>query len=163
MNSTESTGDTVSIVVKNLLENTRYSYYLIATNPFGSHESTQINICKQLLLPIKIYIIFNFLATAVVQNVTICQLNSTHYFIQCIYLTGADIGCNYTLVAAEGGTKNRTGYISRSDGGIIQVDNIQMYRELVAHDLSDGDLAVKIPLINVMDRCQVSTTTTDGT
>ena len=106
-------------------------------------------------------IIFNFLATAVVQNITICQLNSTHYFIQSIYLTGADIGCNYTLVAAEGGT-NRTGYISRSDGGMIQVDNVQMYRELVAHGLSDeldGDLAVKIPLTNVIDRCQVSTTT----
>ena len=107
---------------------------------------------------------FNFLVTAVVQNATICQLNSIQYFIQCTYLDGTDVGgCIYTLVAAEGGTKNRTGYISRSDGGIIQVDNIQMYRELVAHDLSDGDLAVKIPLINVMDRCQVSTTTTDGT
>ena len=68
-------------------------------------------------------------------------------------------------MAAEGGTKNRTGYISRSDGGIIQVDNIQMYRELVAHgsgDELDGDLAVKIPLTNVIDRCQVSITT-DGT
>ena len=52
MNSTESTGDTVSIVFKNLLENTRYSYYLIATNPFGRDESALINICKQLLLPI---------------------------------------------------------------------------------------------------------------
>ena len=65
-------------------------------------------------------------------------------------------------MAAEGGTKNRTGYISRSDGGMIQVDNIQMYRELVAYSSSDeldGDLAVKIPLTNVIDRCQVSTTT----
>ena len=51
MNSTESTGDTV---VKNLLENTRYSYYLIATNPFGSDASAQINICKQYLMPMKI-------------------------------------------------------------------------------------------------------------
>ena len=49
MNSTESTGDTVSIVVKNLLKNTRYSYYLLETNPFGSDASAQINICKQLL------------------------------------------------------------------------------------------------------------------
>ena len=48
MNSTESTaGDILSIVVKNLLENTHYSYYVIATNPFGRDESTQINICKQ--------------------------------------------------------------------------------------------------------------------
>ena len=54
MNSTESTGDTISIVVKNLLENTRYSYYLIATNPFGSDASAQINICKQYLMPMKI-------------------------------------------------------------------------------------------------------------
>ena len=103
---------------------------------------------------------FNFLATAVVQNATICQLDSIQYFIQCTYLDGTDVGgCIYTLVAAEGGTKNRTGYISRSDGGIIQVDNIQMYRELVAHGLSDesGDnLVVKKPL-NDIERCQVNT------
>ena len=47
--TSESTGDSVSIVVNNLMENTRYSYYLIATNSFGSDDSTRTNISEQLL------------------------------------------------------------------------------------------------------------------
>ena len=51
--SSESTGGAVSIVVNNLMENTRYSYYLIATNSFGSDTSTQTNISEQLLTSVK--------------------------------------------------------------------------------------------------------------
>ena len=164
INSTESTGDIVCITVKNLLENTRYSYYLIATNPFGSHESTQLNISKQVLAsaPIKILSFQNFLATAAVRNVTICQVDNTQYFIQCIFLNGTDVrGCNYTLVAAEGGTENRTGYILMDDEEIIEVDDVQLYSELVAYGLSNesGDiLAVKKPFNDDIEKCYVDTT-----
>ena len=41
--SAGSTSDAVSIVV---MENTRYSYYLIATNSFGSDNSTRTNISE---------------------------------------------------------------------------------------------------------------------
>ena len=49
----ESTGDAVSIVVNNLMENTRYSYYLIATNSLGSDSSTRTSISEQLLTSVK--------------------------------------------------------------------------------------------------------------
>ena len=82
------------------------------------------------------------------------------YFIQCIYLDGTDVGgCNYTLVAVEGGAENRTGYAERTDDGeIIQVDNIQLYSELVAHGSnseSDKDLAARTSL-TIIRRCPIS-------
>ena len=56
----ESTGDAVSIVVNNLMENTRYSYYLTATNSLGSDNSTQTNISEQ-LRTYSIFIFVNFI------------------------------------------------------------------------------------------------------
>ena len=47
--SRESAGDAVSIVVNHLMENTRYSYYLMATNSFGSDNSARTYISEWLL------------------------------------------------------------------------------------------------------------------
>lgn len=129
-------GDTVSIVVNNLMVNTQYSYYLIANNFLGSHESTRTNISEHASLVILILIsLMTITATADLQNVMICKVQNTHYFIQCIYLNGTDVGgCNYTLVAVEGRAENVTGYIERTkDREDIQVmtSNELLYSELV--------------------------------
>ena len=56
---------------------------------------------------------------------------------------------------------NRTGYTERSnDGEIVQVDNIQQYRqysELVARGLSNN-IAVRTSLAIIIGRCSISTT-----
>ena len=110
--SPESIGDTVS-VINNLMVNTRYSYYLIATNSSGSHESTRTNISEQMSK--LCLILISIIATSNLQNVVICRVHNSHYFIQCIYLSGTDVGgCNYTLVAVEGRAENRIGYIERT-------------------------------------------------
>ena len=45
--TSQATGDTVSIAISGLIENTRYSYHVIATNQFGaSPASTPVIIGK---------------------------------------------------------------------------------------------------------------------
>ena len=43
--TSQATGETVSIAISDLRENTRYSYHVIATNQFGdSNRSTRLEI-----------------------------------------------------------------------------------------------------------------------
>ena len=70
------------------------------------------------------------------------------------------------MIALESGAENRTGHIERTDGGeIIQVDNIQLYSELVAlgsSDVSGEDKAARTSP-TIIRRCSFSTFSTDGT
>jgi hypothetical protein len=51
--------------------------------------------------------------TTDLQDVTICQVNTTTYIISCVFLSGSDAsGCNYTLMSEEGSI---TGSIERSN------------------------------------------------
>ncbi len=45
-----STGRSLSLEVNRLMENSLYSYYIMATNRIGDSESTSINICKYISL-----------------------------------------------------------------------------------------------------------------
>jgi hypothetical protein len=59
--------------------------------------------------------LFTFVVTTDVQDVTICQVNTTTYIISCVFLSGSDAsGCNYTLMSEEGSI---TGSIERSNSG----------------------------------------------
>ena len=45
--TSQATGDIVNIAISDLIENTRYSYHVIATNQFGnSNPSTAVEICE---------------------------------------------------------------------------------------------------------------------
>ena len=46
--SSHGNGDVVEIVVTNLMVNTRYWYHVIATNQFGSSQSTPVEIRKNM-------------------------------------------------------------------------------------------------------------------
>ncbi len=43
-----TTGRSLSLEVNRLMENSLYSYYIMATNRIGDSESTSIDICKLL-------------------------------------------------------------------------------------------------------------------
>ena len=85
------------------------------------------------------------LATTKVQSVSICQVNNTHYSIQCNYLNGSDVsGCVYVLVSGEEGVENVTGFIERDSNGVtIEVANIGCHSEVLAYDDSTGSLPVR--------------------
>ncbi len=44
------TGQSLSLEVNMLMENSLYSYYIMATNRIGDSESTSINICKYIVI-----------------------------------------------------------------------------------------------------------------
>ena len=77
-------------------------------------------------------------STSDVQGVSICQVNTTHYSIQCSYLSGSDVsGCVYVLVSREEGMESEAGFIERdSNGVILEVANIGIYSELLAYDIT---------------------------
>ena len=45
-----ATGSVIRIVVNDLMEDTRYLYYVVATNQFGSTRSSSVGICKSIIL-----------------------------------------------------------------------------------------------------------------
>ena len=45
-----ATGSVIRILVNDLMEDTRYLYYVMATNQFGSSQSNSIRICKSIIL-----------------------------------------------------------------------------------------------------------------
>ena len=45
-----ATGSVIRIVVNDLMEDTRYLYYVVATNQFGSSRSSSVGICKSIII-----------------------------------------------------------------------------------------------------------------
>ena len=91
-------------------------------------------------------------ATSDVQSVSICQVDSTQYSIQCGYLSGSDVsGCVYVLVSLSGeeGVENVTGFIERDSNRVtLEVANIGSYSEVLAYDDSIGSLPVTTNISN---------------
>ena len=138
-----ATGSVIRIDAHNLMEDTHYFYYVVATNQFGSsNQSAHIRIGIW-------HVIDNYFdnydiivpssATSDVQSVSICQVNITHYSIQCSYLSssGSDVsGCVYVLVSGEEGVENVTGLIERDSNGVtLEVANIGYFSEVLAYDI----------------------------
>ena len=66
-----ATGSVIRIVVNDLMEDTRYLYYVVATNQFGSsNQSASVEISM-----------YYILATFDVQGVSIFRVDTTHYSI----------------------------------------------------------------------------------
>ena len=89
-------------------------------------------------------------ATSNVQSVSICQVDSTQYSIQCSYLSSSDVsGCVYVLVSREEGVENVTGFIERDSNEVtLEVANIGSYSEVLAYDDSIGSLPVTTKVSN---------------
>ena len=51
----EAIGSVIGIVVNDLMEDTQYLYYVMATNQFGSSTSSSVGICKFFVLFTSIY------------------------------------------------------------------------------------------------------------
>ena len=86
-----------------------------------------------------------------------CQVNTTHYSIQCSYLSGSDVsGCVYILVSREEGVENVTGFIERDSNGVtLEVANIGCYSEVLAYAINEI-LPVRT-CINTRDTCPITT------
>ena len=81
-------------------------------------------------------------ATADVQDISICQVEGDTYSIRCSYLSGSDAdGCGYILVSGMNGVENVTGHIERTSSG-EEVDlDIAPFNKLLGFDLdSTGEL-----------------------
>lgn len=92
-------------------------------------------------------------------NVTICQINSTTFSIQCSYLNGSDAsGCVYVLVSGEEGVESVRGTIDRSNsaGEAIQLSSILDFDIVLAFDLEEGNTISTVP-ISVTIRAATST------
>ena len=89
-------------------------------------------------------------ATSDVQSVSICQVDSIQYSIQCGYLNGSDVsGCVYILVSGEEGVENVTGFIERDSTGVtLEVANIGSYSEVLAYDDSIESLPITTNISN---------------
>ena len=104
--------------------------------------------------------VFIYLVTSDVQGISIFQVNTTHYSIQCSYLSGSDVsGCVYVLVSREEGVENVTGFIERGSNGVtLEVANIGSYSEVLAHD--NTTISEILPIrtsINTSDMCLITT------
>ena len=94
------------------------------------------------------------------QGVSICQVDTTHYSIQCSYLRGSDVsGCVYVLVSREEGVKNVTGFIERDNNGVtLEVANIDCYSEVLAYDSTTIDDILPVRTrINTSSVCPITT------
>ena len=60
-----ATGSVIRIVVNDLMEDTRYLYYVVATNQFGSARSSSVGICKQTSQPEIIIVRLTFLCSEI--------------------------------------------------------------------------------------------------
>ena len=94
------------------------------------------------------------------QGVSIFQVDTTHYSIQCSYLSGSDVsGCVYVLVSREEGVENVTGFIERDSNGVtLEVVNIGCYSEVLAYDNTTINeiLPVRTSIIT-SDTCLIAT------
>ena len=114
--------------------------------------------------PVKYNFHFLFVATTDVQNVSICQLNTTTYTIQCIYLNGSDSrGCVFILVSREEEVEDITGTIPRSNhnGVAIELSDIMDFNVVLAFDLEEGNAISTVPL-SVTIRAATSVCPTAG-
>ena len=149
-----ATGSVIRIVVNDLMEDTHYMYYVVATNQFGSgNQSTSTRIgmaCDYFNNVIIVLLLYLHSATSDVQSVSICQVDNTQYSIQCGYLNGSDVsGCVYVLVSGEEGVENVTGFIERDSNGVtLDVANIGSYSEVLAYDNSIESLPVTTNISN---------------
>ena len=92
------------------------------------------------------------------QGVSICQVDTTHYSIQCSYLSGSDVmsGCVYILVSVEEGVENVTGFINEDDSGEVIIDDIHDFNELIAFDWDGDDNATgNLLIIGTTDTIQM--------
>ena len=94
------------------------------------------------------------------QGVSIFQVDTTHYSIQCSYLSGSDVsGCVYVLVSREEGVENVTGFIERDSNGVtLEVANIGCYSEVLAYDNTTINEILPVRTsINTNDTCLITT------
>ena len=93
------------------------------------------------------------------QGVSICQVDTTHYSIQCSYLSGSDVsGCVYVLVSREEGVENVTGFIERDSNGVtLEVANIGCYSEVLAYENTINEILLVRTCINTRDTCPITT------
>ena len=94
------------------------------------------------------------------QGVSICQVDTTHFSIQCSYLNGSDIsGCVYVLVSREEGVNNVAGFIERDSNEVtLEVANIGCYSEVLAYDSTTIDDILPVRTrINTSSVCPITT------
>ena len=94
------------------------------------------------------------------QGVSICQVDTTHYSIQCSYLNGSDVsGCVYLLLSREEGVENVAGFIGRDSNGVtLEVANIGCFSEVLAYDSTTIDDILPVRTrINTSSVCPITT------
>ena len=88
------------------------------------------------------------------QGVSICQVDTTHYSIQCSYLSGSDVnGCVYVLMSVEEGVENVTGFIERDRNRVVA--NIGSFSEVLAYDNTTNEI-VPVKTSITSDICPIT-------
>ena len=138
-----ATGSVIRIVVNDLMEDTRYLYYVVATNQFGSRSLSSVGICKSIIISLYcIHVLSPSLQPLLMCRASLCQVDTTHYSIQCSYLSGSDVsGCVYVLVSREEGVQSEAGFIKRDSYGVtLEVADIGIYSEILAYDITSRNV-----------------------